>query len=77
MICFTHKEFRHISTRCPNMEDKDENKLNKLKGKKEFKNYKDFKRKGNKSCHIPKDFDSDEDEDEVVYIVVKDESDDE
>ena len=43
------------------------------KGKKDFKNYK--KDKGKKSCFIAQDFD--DSEDEMVYIVVKDEFDDE
>ena len=48
----------------------------KVKRKADFKRYKDYKDKGNQSCYMAKDFDSSE-EDEVVYIVVKDESDDE
>ena len=50
-------------------------KENKQKGKKDFKNYKNYKDKGKKSCFIAKD--SDNNEDEIVYIVVKDEYDDE
>ena len=46
------------------------------KGKKDFKNFKDYKDKGKKSFFIAKDSDSSED-DEMVYIVVKYESDDE
>ena len=51
-------------------------KHEKYKGKKEFKSYKDYKEKGKKSCYMVKDFDSSE-EDEMVYIFVKDESNDE
>ena len=48
----------------------------KYKGKKDFKNLKNYKDKGNKSFFMAKDLDSSED-DEMVYISVKDESDDE
>ena len=47
----------------------------KYKGKKKFKNYKDYMHKGKKSCLMAKYFDNSEDE--MVYIVVKDESNDE
>ena len=55
------------------MESKDEKKSHKHKGKKDFKNYK--KENSKKSYFIDKD--SDSSEDEMVYIVVKDEYDDE
>ena len=42
---------------------------------KDFKNHKSFKEKGKKTCFMAKDFDNSEDE--IVYIVVKDESNDE
>ena len=42
----------------------------------DFKNYKDYKDKGKKSCFMAKDSDS-SDDDELVYIVVKYEFDDE
>ena len=45
------------------------------KSKKEFKNYKDYKGKSKKSCFVAKD--SNDSEDEVVYIAIKDESNDE
>jgi hypothetical protein len=75
LIYFSCEEVGHIVARCPKKEDKDEKKSNKFKGKKEFKNYKDYKDKGKKSYFTAKD--SDNNEDEMVYIVVKDESDDE
>ena len=58
-----------------NKEKKDEKKSKKYKSKKEFKNYKDYKGKSKKSCFMAKD--SDNNEDEMVYIVVEDESEDE
>ena len=73
MIFFSYEEVGHIVARCPKKEGKEEKKHDKYKGKKDFKSYKD---KGKKSCYVAKDFDSSE-EDEMVYIVVKDESDDE
>ena len=79
MICFSCEEVGHIVARCPNRDDKDENKHNKFKGKKDlinFKNFKEYKDKGKKSCFIGKDLDGSED-DEIAYIAIKDESDDE
>ena len=49
-------------------------KHGKYKGKKDFKTYKDYKDKGKKSCYMAKDSNSSE-EDEIIYIVFKDESD--
>ena len=74
-MCFSCEEVGHIVARCPNKKDKDEKWFNKFKGKKEFKSYKDYKGKCKKSCYIAKDSDSDNDEDEVFYISIKDESD--
>ena len=54
---------------------KDENKSHKYKGKKEFKGHKSYKDKGKKTYFMAKD--SDNSEDEIVYIAVKDDSDDE
>ena len=51
---------------------KDEKKSSKSKGKKEFKSY---KYKVKKYCFMAKDLDSSED-DEMVYIAIKDESND-
>ena len=45
------------------------------KGKNDLKIHKSYKDKGKKTCFMAKD--SDNSEDEIVYIVVKDESDDE
>ena len=76
MIYFSCEEVGQIAKRCPNREDKDEKRHIKYKVKKDFKNFKDYKDKGKESCFMDKDLDSSED-DEIVYIVVKDESDDE
>ena len=54
---------------------KDEKKRHKYKGKKEFKSHKSYKDKGKKTFFMAKD--SDNNEYEMVYIVVKDESNDE
>ena len=75
LICFSCEEVGHIAAKCPNKENKDEKKNKKYKNKKEFKNYKDYKGKSKRSCFMAKD--SDNSEDEMVYIVVKDESNDE
>ena len=75
LICFSCEEIGHIATRCPNKESKDEKKSHKYKGKKEFKGHKSYKDKGKKTCFMAKD--SNNTEDEMVQIVVKDESDDE
>ena len=76
LICFSCEVVCHVATRCPNKEIKDDKKFNKFKGKKYFKSYKDYKDKRKKSCYIAKDSNSD-DEDEMVYIAIKDELDDE
>ena len=73
LIFFSCEEVGHIAARCPNRENKDEKKSHKHKGKKEFKIHKNYKDKGKKSCFMAKD--SDNSEDEMVYIVVKDEFD--
>ena len=69
MIFFSYEEVGHIAVRCPKRESKDDRKSRKFKGKKYFKSYKD---KGKKSCYIAKDSNSDN-EDERVYIAIKDE----
>lgn len=72
IIFYSCKEVVHISPRFSNKERKDDKKFSKFKGKQYFKSYKDYKDKGKKSCYIAKDFGSD-DEDEMVYISIKDE----
>ena len=73
LIYFSCEEIGHIVARCPNKQSKDEQKGHKYNGKKDFKSFKD---KGKKTCFMAKDSkDSDNSEDEIVYIVVKDESD--
>lgn len=70
MIFFSCEEVGHIVSRCPNKEHKDEKKSHKYKGKKDLKNYKNHKDKGKKYFLMAKY--SDNSEDEMVYIVVKD-----
>ena len=72
LIYFSCELIGHIATKCPNRENKDKKKINKYKGKKEFKNYKE---KGKKCYLMAKD--SNKNEDDMVYIDVKDESNDE
>ena len=72
LIYFSCEEIGHIAARCPNKQN-DEKKDHKWKGKKDFKS---FKKKGKKSSFMAKDSkDSDNSEDEIVYIAVKDDSD--
>ena len=68
LICFSCEEIGHIAARCPNKQSKDEKKGHKYHGKKNFKSFKD---KGKKTGFMAKD--SDNNKDEIVYIVVKDE----
>ena len=75
LIFFSCEKIGHIAARWMTKEFKDEKKSHKCNGKKDFKNYKSFKDKGKKTCFMAKD--SDNSKDEIVYIVVKDESDDE
>ena len=75
LICFSCEEIGHIAARCPNRERKDEKKSHKNKGKKEFKSHKSYKDKGKKTCFMVKYFNNCEDE--IVYIAIKDESNDE
>ena len=73
LIYFSCEEIGHIAARCPIKQNKDEKKDNKWNGKKDFKS---FKNKGKKTCFMAKDSeDSDNGEDEIVYIIVKDDSD--
>ena len=75
LICFSCQEIGHIAARCPNKQNKDEKKGHKCNDKKNFKNHKSFKDKGKKTCFMAKDSkDPDTSEDEIVYIIVKDES---
>lgn len=50
-------------------------KSNKFKGKKDFKRYKEYKDKGKISCYIAK-YSYSNNENEMVYIVIKDDGDD-
>ena len=61
---------------CPNKQKKDEMKGHKCNDKKNFKRHKSFKEKGKKTCFMAKDSKIlDSNEDEIVYIAMKDESD--
>ena len=74
LIYFSCEEIGHIAARCPNKQNKDEKKSYKYNDKKNFKGHKSFKDKGKKTCFMAKDSkDSNNSEDEIVYIVVKDE----
>ena len=65
----------YIATKCPNKQRKNEKKGHKCNGKKDFKNHKSFKDKGKETCFMAKDSkDSNNSEDEIVYITMKDES---
>ena len=71
IIWFNCNEIGHIAARCP--------KKNNYKGSDKYKgrrneHKKDFKDKG-KKCYIVQEDDSDEHDDEVVYVAIKDESD--
>ena len=70
LIFFSCDKVGHIATKCPNKSDRDEKKFSKYKSKKDYKSYKD---KSKKSCYIANE--SDNEEDEMVYIAVKDYSD--
>ena len=75
LIYFSCEEIGHIAARCPNKESKGEKKSHKYNGKEDFKNHKSFKEKGKKTCFMDKD--SNNSEDEIVCIAIKDEFDDE
>ena len=73
LICFSCEEIGHIAARCPNKKNKDEKKDQKWNRKKDFKS---FKNKGKKTCFMAKDSeDSNNSENEIVYISIKDNSD--
>ena len=75
LIYFSCEEIGHIADRCPNKQRKDEKKGHKCNDKKNFEGHKSFKDKGKKTCFMAKDSkDLDSSEDEIVYIVVKDDS---
>ena len=75
LIYFSCEEIGHIVARCPKKKNKDEKKGHKWYGKKDLKNHKSFKEKCKQTCFMAKDSkDLDSSEDEIVYIVVKDES---
>ena len=75
LIYFSCEKIAHTAARCPNKERKDEKKSHKYNGNNYFKNHKSFKEKGKKTCFMAKD--SNNNEDEIVYIAIKDEYDDE
>ena len=75
IICFNCNELSHIATRC--LEKKNYIGGDKYKSRTD-EDSKDFKDKGKKSCYIAEEEtkdESDENDDEVVYVAMKDESD--
>ena len=70
IICFNCNEVGHIAARCT--QKKNYKDGSKFKNKKEDGN-KDYKEKG-KRCYIVEE-DSDENDDELVYVAMKDELD--
>ena len=70
IICFNCNEVGHISARCTQKKNHKEGR--KYKNKREDNN-KDYKDKS-KRCYIVEEY-SDENDDEVVYVAMKDEPD--
>ena len=71
---FHFKKLGHIITRCP--EKKNYRSGHKYKSRRDEDN-KDYKDKGKKSCYIFKEeirYESDDHDNEVVYVAMKDES---
>ena len=74
IFCFNCNEVGHISARC--LEKKNYRGGDKYKGRRD-EDSKDYKDKGKKSCYIVEEEtkdDSDEHDDEVVYVAMKDKS---
>ena len=71
IICFNCNEIGHIDVRC--IEKKNYKGSDKYKGRRN-EDIKDYKDKGKKSCYNVWGDDSDEHDDEVVYVAMKDES---
>ena len=70
IICFNCNEVGHIAARCP--EKKNCRGGDKYKCRRD-EDSKDYKDKGKNSCYISKEETSDEHDDEVVYVAMKDE----
>ena len=70
IICFNCNEVGHIA-RCTQKKNYKEG--NKYKNRREDDG-RDYRDKGKKSCYIADEQDSDENDDEVVYVAMKDES---
>ena len=68
VIFFHYNEIGHISVRCP--KKKNYRGSDKYKGRKN-EDRKDYKDKG-KKCYIVEEDDSNEHDDEVVYVAMKD-----
>ena len=81
IVYFTSYIVGHTDVRCLVREDKDERKYKKCQGRRDGRDnrgYKDYKDKGNKSCYIFKEEtvnSSNDNEEEVVYVAMKDEFD--
>ena len=71
IICFNCNEIGHITARCS--EKKNHRGSDKYKGRRNEDN-KDYKGKG-KKCYIVEEDDSNEHNDEVVYVALKEKSD--
>lgn len=78
IICFSCNKVCHIVAKCPDKEDKDKRKERKYKGRRDEKDYKRNKdEKGKKSCYIAEketDNESESNDDEVVYVSIKEDS---
>ena len=72
IICFNCNKVGHIVTRCTQKNNYKEG--NEYKNRREDDG-KDYKDKGKKSCYIADEQEFDENNDEVVYVAMKDESD--
>lgn len=81
IICISCKTVSHITAICLDREEKDERRVNKYEGKRDGRDSrrnKEYKDKGKKSCYISKeetDNESDSNDEEVVYVPIKEDYD--
>ena len=71
IVCFNCNEVGHIAARCTQKKNYKEGSKYKNRREDDGKDYRD---KGKKSCYISDEQDSDENDDEVIYVAMKDES---